>query len=172
MAISLMTTLPLYALSVSVDGHGEIPAEGMEITITDAEEDLLSGDMTMKVNGTLLCQGTLQVTINRSATELTDEFCCANQCTGGNEELTEQLTFEPGGKANWYVHYTPALGSKETITYTFFGENTTRTLTVHYDYSTQGVETVSGDRLPVTGQKILKDGIIYIIKDNKSYTIL
>ena len=165
-----MKLLWILALIISVAGQGDIPAEGMELTINEAEEDILSGDMQMKVSGTLLSTNPLTVTITRSAEGLNDEFCCANQCTAGNGETSEDLSFTPGGMANWYIHYTPTPGSYQTITYLFSDGSESRSLTVHFDYTTQGIQNTdhSVDRV----QKILRDGILYIITDNKTYTIL
>ena len=112
----------------------------------------------------------LTVTIHRSATELADEFCCAGQCKAGNEELEETLHFTPNGEASWFIHYTPEAGSKETMTYTFSDGQESRTLTVVFDYSTQGIQNT--DHCVDGVQKVLRGGIIYIIKDNKTYTIL
>ena len=165
-----MKLLWILALIISVAGQGDIPAEGMELTINEAEEDILSGDMLMKVSGTLLSTNPLTVTITRSAAGITDEFCCANQCTVGNRETSENLSFTPDGMANWYIHYTPTPGSYETITYLFSDGSESRSLTVHFDYTTQGIQNTdhSVDRV----QKVLRDGILYIITDNKTYTIL
>ena len=165
-----MKLLWILALIISVAGQGDIPAEGMELTINEAEEDILSGDMLMKVSGTLLSTNPLTVTITRSAAGITDEFCCAGQCTAGNGETSEDLSFTPDGMANWYIHYTPTPGSYETITYLFSNGSESRSLTVHFDYTTQGIQNTdhSVDRV----QKVLRDGILYIITDNKTYTIL
>lgn len=165
-----MKLLWILALIISVAGQGDIPAEGMELTINEAEEDILSGDMQMKVSGTLLSTNPLTVTITRSAEGLNDEFCCANQCTVGNGETSEDLSFTPDGMANWYIHYTPTPGSYQTITYLFSDGSESRSLTVHFDYTTQGIQNTdhSVDRV----QKVLRDGILYIITDNKTYTIL
>lgn len=158
------------ALTVSVNGHGEISAEGMELTITEAEQDPLSGNMLMKLEGELVSNGELTVTITRSAAELTDEFCCAGQCTAGNEEISEVLHFTPGGTASWFIHYTPQPNSQETVTYLFTDNEGNRTLTVHYNYAAQAVEQVESEG--AKAQKIVKDGVLYIIRDNKTYTIL
>ena len=165
-----MKLLWILALIISVAGQGDIPAEGTELTVNEAYEDILSGDMQMKVSGTLLSTNPLTVTITRSAEGLNDEFCCANQCTVGNGETSEDLSFTPGGMANWYIHYTPTPGSYETITYLFSDGSESRSLTVHFDYTTQGIQNTdhSVDRV----QKVLRDGILYIITDNKTYTIL
>lgn len=165
-----MKLLWILALIISVANYGEVPTEGMEITVKEAEEDILTGDMQMKLEGTLLCTNPLTVTITRSSAGITDEFCCANQCTVGNGETSEDLSFTPGGMANWYIHYTPTPGSYETINYLFDDGTESRSLTVHYDYTTQDVESVQ--KSEVRSQKILKDGILYIITDNKTYTIL
>ena len=158
------------ALVISVTGYEDIPEQGMEVTVNEAYEDLLSGDMLMKVEGSLICSNPLTVTITRSSEGLTDEFCCAGQCIGGNEETSQTLHFTPGGMASWYIHYTPTPGSYETITYRFDDGSENRTLTVHFDYTTQGVESIQNSEFRI--QKVLRDGILYIIKDNKKYTIL
>ena len=160
------------ALVISVTGYEDIPEQGIEVTVNEAYEDLLSGDMLMKVEGSLICSNPMTVTITRSSEGLIDEFCCAGQCIGGNEETTQTLHFAPGGMASWYIHYTPTPGSYETITYLFDDGSENRTLTVHFDYTTQGMETVESRKSKVESKKILRDGILYIIKDNKKYTIL
>ncbi len=165
-----MKLLWVLALIINVANYGDIPEQGTELTVNEAEEDILSGDMLMKLEGTLLSTNPLTVTITRSATGLTDEFCCAGQCTAGNRETSENLSFTPGGMANWYIHYTPTPGSYETITYLFSDGSESCSLTVNFDYTTQDVESVQ--KSEVRSQKILKDGILYIITDNKTYTIL
>ena len=160
------------ALVISVTGYEDIPEQGMEVTVNEAYEDILSGDMLMKVEGSLICSNPLTVTITRSSEGLIDEFCCAGQCIGGNEETSQTLHFTPGGMASWYIHYTPTPDSYETITYLFDDGSENRTLTVHFDYTTQGMETVESRKSKVESKKILRDGILYIIKDNKKYTIL
>lgn len=160
----------MLALVISVTGYEDIPEQGMEVTVNEAYEDILSGDMLMKVEGSLICTNPLTVTITRSSEGLIDEFCCAGQCIGGNEETSQTLHFAPGGMASWYVHYTPTPGSYETITYLFDDGSENRTLTVHFDYTTQGVESIQNSEFRI--QKVLRDGILYIIKDNKKYTIL
>ena len=150
-----MKLLWILALIINVANYGDILAEGMELTINEAEEDILSGDMLMKVSGTLLSTNPLTVTITRSAEGLNDEFCCANHCTVGNGETSEDLSFTPDGMANWYIHYTPTPGSYETITYLFSDGSESRSLTVHFDYTTQGIQNTdhSVDRV----QKVLRD---------------
>lgn len=160
----------MLALVISITGYDEIPEEGMELTINEAQEDIMTGDMQMKVEGSLICTTPLTVTITRSTAGLKDEFCCAGQCTAGNGETTETLSFTPEGMAAWYIHYTPTPDSYETVTYLFNDGSESRSLTVHYDYTTQSVEQVQHPE--VKTQKILRDGILYIIKNNKKYTIL
>ena len=46
-ALGLLMTINSHALVVSVEGQGDIPEEGMELTLTEAEEDILSGKMMM-----------------------------------------------------------------------------------------------------------------------------
>lgn len=165
-----MKLLLILGLIINVAGFGEIPAEGLHIELTQAEEDPLTGEMRMDVNGTLLCSSALSVSITRSEAGLEDEFCCADQCTPGNGEQTELLAFMPGGMANWFAHYTPALNSDVNIVYVFSDGSETRTLTVRYLYSAEGIDAVQSKQTKM--QKILKDGILYIEKDNKTYTVL
>ena len=165
-----MKLLWILALIISIADYGNVPTEGMELTINEAQEDDLSGEMLMELEGSLLCSNPLTVTITRSSEGLIDEFCCANQCIGGNGETSQTLNFTPGGMASWYIHYTPTPGSYETINYLFDDGTESRSLTVHYDYTTQGIQNTdhSIDRV----EKVLRDGILYIITDNKTYTIL
>ena len=123
------------ALIVSVNNYGDIEPEGMTITVTEAEEDLLSGKNQMNLTGTLLTDNPLTVTIRRSEAGLDDEFCCANQCTTGNGLADETLSFQPNGMVNWFCHYTPAMNSDVTVRYTFHDGQDSLTLTVRYIYS-------------------------------------
>ena len=169
MMFAAMIATNANALIVNVEGQGEIPAGGMEITLTEAEEDPLTGDMQMAINGTLLSNGALKVAIERSATAIEDEFCCAGLCTGGNGEQKEELTFTPEGIANWFIHYAPAEGSNETITYTFADASETRTLTVHYIYGAQGIENVQGDNVQST--KVIENGVLYLKYNGQLYDL-
>ena len=155
-AVLCMMAMSAQAIEVEVDGQGEVPeGEGLEFTVNEASIDPLSGLPVMGVEGTLISSGALQVSITRSSTGLTDEFCCAGQCQAGNGETTQLL------------NYNPAAGSNETITYTFKDTEGSLTLTVHFNYESQEVEQVS-DTYKGT-QKILKDGIVLIIKNDKVY---
>lgn len=169
-AVVCLSMMSANALIVSVDNYGDIPTEGMEITIDEAKINPLSGKAQMGLQGSLLSDTPITVTISRSAAGIEDEFCCAGQCIYGNGQLSETLNFTPAGMADWYNHYTPVSGSQETITYTFSDGSESYVLTVHYNYATQGIEEVLSDQVPST--KIIQDGILYIIKDNKKYTIL
>ncbi len=164
--LCLLSATNIHALTVTVTGYGNIPEEGMAITLTEAEEDILTGEMVMGITGSLICNGTLSVSITRSETGLTDEFCCADKCTGGNKEQEETLQFTPGGKAKWYIHYMPASGSETEITYLFSEGTQSRRLTVRYSFGAQALESV---REETKTTKILRDGILYIVKDNKVY---
>ncbi|MBR0065466.1 MAG: hypothetical protein IJQ06_07740 [Paludibacteraceae bacterium] len=134
------------ALIVSVNGSGDVPPEGMNLTIDQAETDILTGEKRMELQGTLLSTAPLQVTISRPEAGLTDEFCCADQCTGGNGEKEETLHFSPSGATTWYAHYTPAPNSDVTITYTFSDGADTRTITVRYVYPTEGTAAIPAER--------------------------
>lgn len=51
------------ALILSVNGYGEVENESMEITVNEAQEDIMTGDMKMNVDGTLLADAPLTVSI-------------------------------------------------------------------------------------------------------------
>ena len=160
------------ALIVSVDGQGEISSEEMSIEVTDADEDPLTGARMFKVSGTLLCPEALTVQITRSENGITDEFCCAGQCTSGNKTQEETLRFTPDGIANWYAHITPQAGAKTdlTIRYTFTqGTSETKVLNVHFSFDAQGIENVQKDDLQST--KILKNGQVVILRQGNTYSV-
>ncbi len=165
----MLLSINAHALIVSVNGYGEIDEEGMEITIDEAELDPLTEDMRMDLTGNLLCNGTLTVSIERSSTNLVDEFCCADQCTAGNGQLAELLVFYPSGLASWFIHYTPAPNSDETIRYTFSEGETALTLTLHFVYAGQGVKNV---QTPARTHKIMRDGQVIIVRGEQEFSIL
>lgn len=167
LAISCLLSLNANALIVSVNGHGEIDEKGMEITINETEEDPLTGKELMQLEGKLLCSGQLTVAINRSSAGIEDEFCCASQCTAGNSETSETLHFSPTGIASWFVHYTPAPNSRETVIYTFTDSEQSLVLTVHYNNDAEGIEDVKSQKSDV--RKVMRDGIVYIEYNNHTY---
>lgn len=159
-----------HALIVSVQGEGEVPEQGMELTVTEGEEDILTGQYTMELEGDLLTNaGSVTVQITRSASGLTDEFCCADNCTAGNGETTETKQFSLSGLAHWYAHYVPVAGSEETIAYTFSDGSDSRTITVHYIYSASAVEPVSAAEPRAV--KRLTDGQLRVLHNGQWYTV-
>lgn len=165
----LLLCLNAHALTLSVEGYGEVPTDGLDITINEAEIDFFTGEPTMILKGELLASGPLTVTINRPFAGLSDEFCCG-QCMPGNGETQQILNFSPSGIAEWYSHYIPAPNSDLTITYTFSDGSDTRVIRVRYTYSAEGIENLpSSDN---SFRKVLKNGILYIVNDSKTYTIL
>ena len=166
-----LLSMQVQALIVNVAGYGQIPESGMEITVDEVTLDMLSNERMMNIEGTLLSNDALTVQINREVIDLHDEFCCAGACTSGNGELTETQEFMPDGVVDWFVHYYPAPGSIVVVTYVFQSGNESRRLTVTYDAScTQDTQEIKTNDAGV--KKILKDGILYIQKDNKIHTIL
>ena len=161
--------LNAHALIVSVDGLGDIPVEGMDTTLTQATVDLLSGETVMKLEGSLLSTEPLTVTITRSRSGLSDEFCCAGQCTFGNAETQETLLFTPDGMASWYIHYMPELGADVQVTYTFSAGGEERQLRVHYVYAAEGLDMV---RPADNVRKVLRDQHLYIIQSNNTLQVL
>ena len=157
------------ALIVSVDGEGEVPEEGMELLITEGEEDVLSGKYTMELSGTVLgAASQLTVKIFRSKNGLEDEFCCGINCTAGNGEQEETKVFTVSGVANWYSHYVPAAGSDETIRYVFDDGTEQREIRVHYVYAAEGIEE-SYQPSAVSIQKVLREGKIVIRSGEKLF---
>ena len=159
-----MKLLLILSMIINLNGYGEIPAEGLEITVTEAHK-ALSGKMEMEIKGTLLCSGALTVTISRSSAGLEDQFCCG-QCLYGNGQTEETLHFSPNSETEWFAHYMPAPNSHETIVYTFTDYEETRALTIHYNYSTEGIEDTEAD---TQAHKVLRDGILYIEYEHHTY---
>lgn len=160
----------ILALIINVNGYGEIPEKGADIIVTEATTDPFTGQERMALDGSLDTSNPLTVTITRSQTGLADEFCCG-QCIPGNGETTQTLSFTPEGTTSWFIHYYPAENSDVNVSYLFSDGVESRELRVHYIYSAQGVETITNDQLPST-YKIIKDGQVLIIKNNKTYRIL
>lgn len=171
LAISCLLCLNANALIISVEGYDEVPEEGLEITITEAPVNPLTGLPQVELKGEVLCVAPLTVNISRSDAGLEDEFCLG-QCIPGNRQLTETLQFTPSGLTEWDAHYSPDANSHETIVYTFTDAEESLTITVHYFLGAEGIETVEGQKTKDKSRKVLKDGILYIEKNNKTYTIL
>ena len=167
MVLCLLATINVNALIVSVNGEGDIDENGMEITLSETTEDPLTGKALMSLDGTLLCSSPLTVTIARSSTGLTDEFCCAGQCQNGNGQTSETLQFTPGSLVTWFVHYTPAANSHETIVYTFTEGAENLTLTVHFNNDAEGLFNTKSNK--AKARKTLRKGIVYIEYENQTY---
>ena len=132
-AIILLGWQTMHALTVSVNGLGEVSETGLELTVTETEDDPLSGTKLMSLHGSVQSTDSLRVTITRSVNGLVDEFCCASVCTPGNRTHVQELTFAPSEGTQWFVHYTPAEASYETISYLFRDGDDSRLVTVHYN---------------------------------------
>lgn len=158
------------ALIVSVKGEGEVPEEGLNLLITEGEEDILTGKYTMELEGDVLIEsGELEVQIIRSAAGLEDEFCCGNNCTAGNGETEETKTFNINGLAHWYTHYVPVLGSDETIRYIFRDGEQSVEVRVQYVYQADAVEAVSAET--PASRKVVRDGQLYILRDGQRFSV-
>lgn len=168
-ALCLLAAVNGMAFVVSVDGAGEIPAEGMNLTVAEAEWDILTNQNRMEVKGKVLTYNPLTVTITRTSVGMNDEFCCADQCTAGNGQTEETLFFTPNGLADWYVHYTPAPLSDQTVVYLFSDGAETRTLTVRYIYDHEGLERIQPS--DVDCQKTLRNGQVLIEGNGKTYNV-
>ena len=167
MVAASLLMLNANALIVSVEGHGEVPAEGMDLMLTEGEEDILSGRYTMELSGTLLASGEqVTVQITRPAEGIEDEFCCGTNCTAGNAETTETKTFTVNGLANWYAHYYPNRAYAQ-INYLFSDGTDTREIRVYYVHVNQAVEDVHAEQ---SASKILRDGQLLIVLDGQTYT--
>lgn len=167
--MAVMAMQSAKALIVSVQGEGEVPAEGMDLLITEGEEDVLSGKYTMELRGELL-SSTSQVTVQiyRSASGLEDEFCCADNCTAGNGQTEETKVFQVNGLANWYSHYVPAPGSDVTVRYVFADGADELEIRVHYVYTAEGLERTKDEGRRT---KELRNGQVVIRTGEKVYSI-
>lgn len=172
-ALTLLVVGSANAIDVTVNGHGTLGAEVMELYFDTPETNPLTGEPLISISGDLICNDSLWITIVRPKDiTLSDEFCCAGLCRAGNEEQIEIMKFGEVGMAEWYIHITPVPNKDIYLTYTFIqrkngvvGDH--RTLTVYCYYQEQGIDEIPADK--VQGTKIIKDGIVYIIKDDKVY---
>lgn len=168
--LALTTIQSANALIVSVKGEGDIPEGGMDLLVTEGEENPLTGIYTMELEGNLLTSAAqITVTISRSATGMADEFCCGSNCTAGNKEAEEIKTFNVNGMTKWYLHYSPALGSDETIRYLFDDGAESRELRVRYVYSAEGTPNVESEK--TDARKILRNGQVLIRSGKNEYNI-
>ena len=129
--------VPEAMLIVDVDYQGEIEEESLSFTVTEADLDPLSGKTLMTVTGYLYsANGQVTVTLTRSTTGLEDEFCCGQQCTVGNKELTETKTFRlsDNGDANWYMHYYPQPDSEVHYQVSFSNGTQTKTMNINFRF--------------------------------------
>lgn len=166
---ALLAIQSSHALIVSVKGQGEVPAEGLDLLITEGEEDPLTGRYTMALEGELLAESSqITVHITRSAAGLEDEFCCGSNCTAGNGQAQEDKAFTVSGVAKWYAHYMPAPGSDETICYVFDDGVQSCELRVHYLYATGGVEQGTAE---CRNAKRLQNGQVHILHDGQAYSL-
>ena len=69
----LLLCLNAHALILSVNGYGNVPEEGLDITVTEAEIDILTGEPTMTLEGDLWASGPLTGTIDRGEAGRCDE---------------------------------------------------------------------------------------------------
>ena len=167
-AALLLIVQPADALIVSVQGYGEVPADGLDITLTEGEEDILSGRYTMELSGTLLASSEqLTVTITRSAEGIDDEFCCGTNCTAGDGTTSETKTFAVSGLANWYAHYYPAKPNVQ-ITYLFSDGIDARTIRVNYIYSGQGWDATTAEQ-PACKQ--IQGGQMVILLGGQTFSV-
>lgn len=167
-AAALLLMQSADALIVSVQGYGEVPAEGLDMMIEEGEEDVLSGRYTMELKGTLLASGEqVTVRITRPANGIEDEFCCGTNCTAGNGETLETKTFTVSGPANWYAHYYPNRAYAQ-INYLFSDGIDTREIRVYYVHVNQGVEETSAEQ---SANKLIREGRLYIVQGGQVYTV-
>ena len=167
--LALTTIQSANALIVSVNGEGDIPEEGMDLLVTEGEENPLTGVYTMELRGDLLTSAAqITVTISRSANGMEDEFCCG-QCFIGDGTTEQVITLNTSGITEWYLHYSPALGSDETVRYLFNDGTESRELRVRYVYSAEGTSEVQSGKTNTA--KTLHNGQVLIRCGEKEYNI-
>ena len=121
----------------------------------------------------------LNVTIERSSANISDQFCLGS-CYQGNGELKQELSiglFSATG--DWQTHFFPTEPGTTTIAYTFDDSvNPAITLTVKYSYLTSAVDNVvtsqyNGKIYNLLGQEMQASDLselpkgIYIINGKK-----
>ena len=125
MASMLLTAHAGMGLSISYwdENDEEVITEitkDTTIVVTECEEDFISGKMVMSLEGYVTpANKQLNVTIERSATTLNDQFCLGS-CYQGNGELKQELSiglFSATG--DWQTHFFPTEPGITIITYTF-----------------------------------------------------
>lgn len=140
-------------LLISVNNHGEISGDSLEITVQDAVFNPMKEVMQMNVEGNILVSdavnNALAVSIFRSEEGLTDEFCCGTDCRAGNGLTTDRGSYDVSawsGPQSWYVHFTPAAGGANvTMRYIFSDGVNQKTLIVHFIYEGTGLDEVISD---------------------------
>ena len=167
--LALTTIQSANALIVSVKGEGDIPEGGMDLLVTEGEENPLTGVYTMELIGDFLTSAAqITVTISRSANGMEDEFCCG-QCFIGDGTTEQVITLNTNGITEWYLHYSPALGSDETVRYLFNDGTESRELRVRYVYSAEGTSEVQSGKTNTA--KTLHNGQVLIRCGEKEYNI-
>ena len=185
MASMLLTAHASMGLSISYwdENDEEVITEitkDTTIVVTECEEDFISGKMVMSLEGYVTpANKQLNVTIERSATTLNDQFCLGS-CYQGNGELKQELSIGLfSATSDWQTHFFPTEPGTTTIAYTFDDSvNPAITLTVKYSYLTSAVDNVVtsqyngkiynmlGQEMPATELSELPAGI-YIINGKK-----
>ena len=103
---------------LSINGIGEI-IHDTTVVISEIEENIITAEPQMGIDGLLAFNGKLFVDIERENTDIDDQFCCADQCINTNNETTQELEFYVNGISNWFTHLTPQESKQYKITYTF-----------------------------------------------------
>ncbi|MCQ2345173.1 MAG: hypothetical protein MJZ82_00200 [Paludibacteraceae bacterium] len=152
LVLGAMFTMSMNAeMILSVNGKGEVGSDPMQLQITEAEENPMTGEMTMELSGTILIEGSnLTVTITRTANDIEDEICCG-QCYPGDGSMNEVKEFTISGPTDWYIHYTPKPQSDETITYTFSDGVSTKVIEVRFVYSATSISETSAEQKACPG---------------------
>ena len=185
MASMLLTAHAGMGLSISYwdENEEEVITEitkDTTIVVTEYEEDFISGKTMMSLSGYVTpANKKLNVTIERSTTNLNDQFCLGS-CFQSNGELKQELSIELfSATGDWQIHAFPTEPGTTTITYTFNdGVNSPITMTVKYSYLTSAVENVfepqpNGIIYSILGQQMPSQNIdelpagIYIINGKK-----
>ena len=185
MASMLLTAHASMGLSISYldENDEEVITEitkDTTIVVSEYEEDWISGKMVMSLEGYVTpANKQLNVTIERSATTLNDQFCLGS-CYQGNGELKQELSIGLfSATSDWQTHFFPTEPGTTIITYTFDDSvNPAIALTVKYSYLTSAVDNVVaplhngiiysilGQKMPTTDLNELPAGI-YIINGKK-----
>ena len=178
LANAVSAELNVYAYAID-----SILTEDTSIEVTDFHQNFITGKMQAEVQLRAYSDESthLTVTIQRSDTTYTDEFCAGSLCRPSNREYTQVIDYDVTNmqEREIQIHYNPIAEGKETISYTISdGVNPEIKVSVDFVYqataleqmevhpTVKGIYTILGQRVVATSIDELPKGI-YIVNGKK-----